>query len=99
MRNTKPISNFNNSRWLFIEENLPSYSSRDDVLYYDILFRYIDGDDVCEEDVEWIENDFKCDKEMIRKELVRLETKFVSEINYKESNKILGINGGKLQDF
>lgn len=83
MNNTKFINNSYNNFWLFIESNLPNYSSRDDILHYDILFRYIDDDDVCDEDMEWIENDYKCDKDLIEKELIRLETKFINEITFR----------------
>jgi hypothetical protein len=40
--------------WAFIEQYLPDYSSRDDVLHSDILTRYLDGEEVCEEDLPWI---------------------------------------------
>jgi len=42
------------SYWSFIEKHLPDYSSRDDVLHSDILTRYLDGEEVCESDLEWI---------------------------------------------
>ena len=31
--------------WAFIEQYLPDYSSRDDVLHSDILTRYLDGEE------------------------------------------------------
>ena len=65
--------------WRFIEEYLPNYSSRDDVLQDDILFRFIDGDDVSEEDLNWIEDEFKNDKNLVKEELVRLESHFIAE--------------------
>lgn len=65
--------------WRFIEEYLPNYSSRDDVLQDDILFRFIDGDEVSEEDLKWIEDEFENDKNLVKEELVRLETHFISE--------------------
>jgi hypothetical protein len=42
------------SYWSFIENHLPDYSSRDDVLHSDILTRYLDGEEVSEEDLPWI---------------------------------------------
>ena len=39
--------------WDFVMDYLPNYSSRDDVLKSDIFQRYIDGEDVCEEDIEY----------------------------------------------
>ena len=65
--------------WRFIEENLPNYSSRDDVLLDDILLRYIEGDDVSEEDLEWIEAEFHNDNRLIKEEIIRLETGFMNE--------------------
>ena len=44
--------------WRFIEDYLPNYSSRDDILRNDILFRYLDDDDVCDEDMQWIQAEF-----------------------------------------
>lgn len=43
--------------WTFIEEHLPDYSSRDDVLKSDILARYVFGEEVCDEDLEWLPSD------------------------------------------
>ena len=65
--------------WRFIEEYLPNYSSRDDVLRDDILFRFVDGDDVSKEDLKWIEDEFKNDKRLVKEELVRLESRFMVE--------------------
>lgn len=65
--------------WRFFEKYLPNYYSRDDVLLDDILFKYIDGDEVCEEDMKWIEVEFNSDKTLVKEELVRLETKFATE--------------------
>jgi len=42
------------SYWSFIENHLPDYSSRDDVLHSDILIRYLDGEEVSESDLDWI---------------------------------------------
>lgn len=65
--------------WRFIEEYLPNYSSRDDVLRDDILFRFVDGDDVSKEDLKWIEDEFKNDKRLVKEEIVRLESRFMVE--------------------
>jgi hypothetical protein len=40
--------------WSFIEKYLPDYSGRDDILHSDILTRYLDGEEVCESDLDWI---------------------------------------------
>lgn len=62
-----------------MEANLPNYYSRDDVLRSDILFRFIDGDEVYEKDLLWIKDEYNNDKEKIKKELIRLETNFATE--------------------
>jgi len=65
--------------WRFIETNLPNYYTRDDVLRSDILLRFIENDDVWGEDLKWIEEEFKSDIHLVKKELVRLETRFITE--------------------
>lgn len=40
--------------WDFIEKHLPYYSSDNDVLKTDILCRYINDEEVWEEDYEWL---------------------------------------------
>ena len=79
MNNTEQISNSYISTWHFIEDYLPNYSSRDDILRNDILFRYIDGDYVSEEDMQWIQTEFNGDKKLVKEELVRLEKGFFEE--------------------
>ena len=79
MNNTEITNSNTDCFWNFIEEYLPNYSSRDDVLCDDILFRFITNDEVCEEDLVWIANDFNSDKSLVKAELVRLETKFAEE--------------------
>lgn len=68
-----------NEAWRFIEENLPNYDHRDDVLHDDILVRFVEGDDICDNDLEWIESEFQSDKNLVAKEIVRLETQFARE--------------------
>ena len=65
--------------WHFIETYLPNYSSRDDVLRSDILYRYLTNDDVDEEDKKWIAKEFKNDFNAIKQECIRLDLKFLSE--------------------
>ena len=79
MSNTEHTSNNTNSMWHFIENHLPNYYSRDDVLVDDILYRFITGDDVCDEDMHWIQTEFNGDKSIVRKELIRMELGFVEE--------------------
>lgn len=67
------------SFWGFIAEWLPEYSSRDDVLESDILARYLDDEEVCEEDLEWIDKCYGGDKQQVAKHLIDLEAKFAEE--------------------
>ena len=67
------------SLWIFIETYLPNYSSRDDVLWDDILTRFLEDDEVCESDMRIIEEEFNGDKKQIKEELALLETKFAQE--------------------
>lgn len=65
--------------WRFIEEHLPHYYSRDDVLLSDILFRYIDGEVTSKEDSQMIEKDFHADKQKVLIMLTELEKKLMVE--------------------
>lgn len=73
------------SYWRFIEEWHPKYWSDDRVLLCDILFRYLEKEDVDEDDKKWISKDFNSDEEIVR-ELKRLEKDLYSESldNYYE---------------
>lgn len=44
------------SYWNFIEKNHPRFSSDDRVLTVDIIFRYLYGDEVCEDDIVWMKD-------------------------------------------
>lgn len=78
MSNTEQSNSYYDS-WRFIEDYLPNYSSRNDVLRDDILLRYIEGDEVCNDDLRWIQEEFNNEKHLIKKELVRLESNFMAE--------------------
>jgi len=65
--------------WEFVMRYLPNYEHRDDVLCSDILVRYYYGEDVDDDDLEWIHDEYHDDKELVLEELVRLETSFVQE--------------------
>ena len=44
--------------WNFIEENLPNYHQRDDILYNDIVSRYVNGEEISESDMELMKSRF-----------------------------------------
>lgn len=79
MNNTENSSSYYDHFWHFVENNLPDYHHRDDVLADDILFRYLDGDDVDVDDLEWIARDFGNDREKVRQYLVDQESRFARE--------------------
>ena len=79
MNNTEPTNNYANGLWRFIEDYLPNYYSRDDVLRDDILLRFVEDEDVYEKDLTWIAHEFNSDKKLIKEELIRLETMFAEE--------------------
>lgn len=62
----------------FIENHHPRYSFDDRVLECDILFRYLDGDEVSDDDLEWIHHDF-ADKKEVLDRLKRMEVQLFSE--------------------
>ena len=72
------VDSYHNA-WRFIENYLPNYSKRDDVLEDDILLRFVKGDEVSKDDMKWIDSEFHGDKKMISDELVHLETGFMEE--------------------
>ncbi len=64
--------------WTFIETYHPNYYSDDRVLQCDILLRYLNREEVSDEDLEWIKESFKSNKEILG-EMVRLETDLFRE--------------------
>ena len=75
--------------WKFIEEYLPDYYHRDDVLHWDIYSRYIDNEEVDGSDLQWIYQDFGSDKKKVEEEIDRLEKQFAYEalMNWLESHE------------
>jgi hypothetical protein len=59
--------------WAFIEKYHPNYYSCDDVLLSDILTRKLNGEEICEEDKEYIK-DWE-----VRKELFELDKRLLCE--------------------
>lgn len=65
--------------WDFIEMYLPNYYTRDEVLRSDILYRFLDNEDVNDEDKKWIYEDFNNNIVAIKQECKDLEMQFLSE--------------------
>lgn len=91
--------------WLFVEEYLPDYFVRDDVLWLDILSRFMHGEEIIEEDQQWIENDFASDKTLVSQEIEKIEARFLREayagyLNARTSDKpLFGETGQVLFTF
>ena len=66
------------SYWRFVEEWHPKYCSDDRALVCDILFRYLEKEDVNEDDKRWIAKEFNSREEIVH-ELKRLEKDLFSE--------------------
>ena len=49
--------------WKFIEENLPNYHQRNDILYNDIVCRYVNGEEIDAQDLEMMKRHFKTVKD------------------------------------
>ena len=79
MNNIEQNSNSYHNAWRFIEDYLPNYSRRDDILMDDILYRYVEGEDVNDDDLKWIAAEFHSDKKLIEEELVKFESVFMAE--------------------
>lgn len=72
--------------WLFIEENLPNYESRNDILYNDIVSRYVNGEEIDSHDAEMMKNDFSSFEEAAKwldKDIKRLFLEAVEAV-YEE---------------
>ena len=69
-------------RWNFIEKYHPRYHSLDEVLYLDILARYLDPYERCdmdEEDIKMVEDDFGENTEAIEEYMDKSERKLFLE--------------------
>lgn len=65
--------------WSFIGEYLPDYYTREDVFKSGILFRFLEGDEISENDMKWIKEEFGGDAQRVGQECKRLDTAFFSE--------------------
>ena len=65
-----------NGYWdIMISRYLPGYTSSDEVLECDILSRYIDDEEVCEDDLDWLPDS----KDEARGQLEQLELELYNE--------------------
>lgn len=82
--------------WAFIEKWMPGYSSNQDVYADDVLTRYVDGEDVDEDDMRRIEARF-ADCAAIYDALEDMEVRFFREAlhAYYQSIKEKGNNQGE----
>ncbi len=92
MKLTKEQHNLYGDAWCFLENFLPNYYHRDDVLVSDILYRFITDDDVSDDDLEWIENEFASNKENVAKYLQKLDSNFFDEATRNFYSQIINDN-------
>ena len=71
--------------WDFIEMYLPNYYTRDDVLRSDILYRFLDNEDVNVEDKKWIDENFNNNIVAIKQECKRLEMQVFPEDRFVDA--------------
>lgn len=64
--------------WDFIADYLPCYSFDDRVLWSDILFRYLNDEEISEKDLSYIEKEYS-DKNTVIKELERIDFILIGE--------------------
>jgi hypothetical protein len=65
-------------KWQIVEDFLPDYYNNNNVLLSDILQRYVDGDDITDEDVKIAES-FGKDKDKIYKSMKKLNQQLFNE--------------------
>lgn len=75
MKEIKTYQELPNNYWNFIEKYLPNYTRRNDVLESDILTRYVENEEVDEDDLEWLPEN----KEEARKQLEELDVELYNE--------------------
>lgn len=81
------------SYWDFIANHLPSYYSDDNVARSDLLWRYVDNEEVDEQDIEALEEEFANKKEMLD-EIAKIGTELFKEsleaflADYAKANRI-----------
>lgn len=66
-----------NDIWGFIEENYERYYNSHEVLEHDILTRFIEGEDVCEDDIKWIKDELNS-ADKINHRLIEITLKLIS---------------------
>lgn len=69
--------------WMFVCEHLPNYCRRDDVLMSGILTRYVSGEEVSDEDLEWLPKDKAEANRMVEELDLQLYNEAVEAYNEK----------------
>lgn len=81
------------SYWDFIAKYLPDYTSNEDVAESDLLWRYIDNEEMYQHDIERLEKSYPTKKTMLN-EIAKIETKLFKEAmeeyikTYAQTNRI-----------
>lgn len=69
---------FSINYWEFIGQYLPKYHADNRVLMSDILFKYINDEEMSEEDIMYVEREYH-NKDVVLKELKRLDLELLEE--------------------
>lgn len=75
MEKAKTFQELPKDYWDVIGKYLPNYYRSNAVLHSDILTRYVEGEEVNEEDLEWLPSD----KDEARKQLEELDLRLYNE--------------------
>ncbi len=70
---------FSATLWAFVQSFMPNYSSRDEVLEDDMLIKYLEGEDLDEDDLQLIKDEYDNDREKVKERVIELESKFAKE--------------------
>lgn len=67
------------SLWGFICKYLPFYESRNDVLRSDILFRALNKEEISDDDLTMIADEYGNNLNLIKQECIKLDLEFLME--------------------
>lgn len=73
------MKNKKRNYWQFIEDYLPNYYSREDVLWSDILIRFIENEELDDSDLLRIENEIGLSKKVVLREFKKNNKKLLLE--------------------
>lgn len=79
MNNIDILDNGYSDLWNFVSINLPNYYVREDVLWSDVLRRFLDNECIEKVDLDKIRDIYGLDKKNVIHGLLKLENAFITE--------------------